>query len=160
MTGESAFPDRIVSAAADRFEKMAFRLGLAGLLPFLVLGVAMMSVSDPALRGWIGFIQIAYGATILSFLGGIYWGVALGQAPADAKIGVLLISVLPQLFGWVSLLMPPFAAAIGLAAGLALMLAMDRFALRSALVPAWFFKLRATLSIVASAPLLMTLPWR
>ena len=50
----------------------ALTLGLAGLLPFVSVPIylALTGVFSPSLE----FAQAAYGASILSFLGGVRWG--------------------------------------------------------------------------------------
>lgn len=81
----------------------ALRLGYAGLLPFLA-GLVAVIFSDGAQRVQLGWALLAYGATIGSFLGGIHWGAAMQQglgAPTALAWGVM-----PQLIGWLSLLLP------------------------------------------------------
>jgi hypothetical protein len=79
-------------------------LGVAGLIPFA--GLAAMHVG-----GWGGplgwtpdFVRTGlalYGAIILSFLGGIRWGLAV--AGLEAANRNYLISVVPSLLGWFAL---------------------------------------------------------
>ena len=57
-------------------KRLVLQLGYAGLLPFLLMMLGVWS-ADP---GWISdFVkgQLAYAMVILSFLGGVHWGVAL-----------------------------------------------------------------------------------
>lgn len=56
-------------------------LGLAGLIPFVGLTVAMYV--DAAPRGWIALAQLAYAATIVSFIGALHWGLAMRDATLD-----------------------------------------------------------------------------
>lgn len=55
----------------------------AGALPFWVFSPAVAPllpldlVVDPALLANPGLLQVGYGATILSFLGGVHWGLAM-----------------------------------------------------------------------------------
>ena len=54
----------------------ALSLGLWGAVPFLVLSVLSIFVDD--LWGVnVESALIAYGAVILSFLGGVHWGMAI-----------------------------------------------------------------------------------
>ena len=100
-------------------------LGYSGLLPFAVLAVAHFYGSPPV-RDWALQGFLAYGAIILSFLGGIRWGVASvddrfqGAAP--------IIAVLPSLWAFACLLWPePGQAVWALMAGFVLMGIADRW---------------------------------
>ena len=51
-------------------------LGFGGLIPFVVLA-ALTLIGPEGWKDWVSRGLIAYGAVILSFLGGITWGVAV-----------------------------------------------------------------------------------
>lgn len=123
-------------------------LGFAGLLPFA--GAALAGLV-PGLRVPAAQILLAYGAVILSFLGGIRWGLAMGTPDAAYRLG---ISVVPSLLGWIALLLPTRAGLLLLAAGFAAMTVAD-FRLPEA--PAWYPRLRLPLSCGAIASLLLGL---
>lgn len=128
-------------------------LGFAGLLPFLGAATAML-LADGALQAFAALALPAYGAVILSFLGGIRWGLAMADAKPGRLPARLAISVAPSLAGWVALLLPGAAGLLLLAAGFAAMLVLD---LRTQMAPAWYAKLRLPLSLGAIASLLMGL---
>lgn len=97
----------------------AVMLGVAGVIPFLVCSVGVL-----ALRGGdaerVLLALMAYGATILAFLGGVHWGFALPtpDAPGPRQVPRLRLGlgVLPSLAGWLALVLPLVAAAeLGLA---------------------------------------------
>ncbi len=67
----------------------------------------------------------AYAAVIVSFLGGIHWGLALRQPPQQ-HTGLLAWGVVPSLLGWPALLLPPAAGLALLGAILLLCYAVDR----------------------------------
>lgn len=55
-------------------------LGFAGAAPFWLCAPAIathLPLVDPGLLASLGTLQVGYGATILSFLGGVHWGVAM-----------------------------------------------------------------------------------
>lgn len=81
----------------------ALRLGYAGLLPFLA-GAAAVVIADGAQRNHLAWALLAYGATIGSFLGGIHWGAAMHRGMDIPQ--ALAWGVMPQLIGWLSLLLP------------------------------------------------------
>ena len=55
-------------------------LGYAGLLPFLLTAALMWFATDAGIAATAHKMLIAYGAIILSFLGGIRWGLCIGPA--------------------------------------------------------------------------------
>jgi hypothetical protein len=78
-------------------------LGLAGLIPF-VAGAASVWLVGADLEHRAALVLNAYAATIVSFLGGIHWGLAARRAaPTDALLGW---GVVPSLLAWVALLLP------------------------------------------------------
>lgn len=97
-------------------------LGWTGLLPF-VGGALAVSVGPPSWHDTALRALIAYGAVILSFLGGIHWGSPTGAAHDGAR----LWGVVPSLLAWLLVLLPSQRLGlIGLASSLALCWAVDR----------------------------------
>ena len=82
------------------------RLGHAGLLPFVGLALLVWVLPEPDLQIWVATAMAAYGALIVSFLGGIHWGAAWRD---DAQAQHAWWGVVPSLLGWLGVLMPPFA---------------------------------------------------
>lgn len=81
------------------------RLGHAGWLPFVGCALLSLLLADPAERHLAQRLLLGYGAIILSFLGGVHWGLAM-RAPNGRVMGMLTIAVLPSLLGWATLLLP------------------------------------------------------
>jgi hypothetical protein len=128
-------------------------LGFAGLLPFAAFALAGLWPAAP-FHAAAPAVLLAYGAVILSFLGGVRWGLAMAAAD-PARLAVRLgFSVLPSLLAWVGLLLPRAAGLSLLAAGFVLMLVAD---LRLAAAPAWYRRLRLPLSAGAVGALLLAL---
>lgn len=136
--------------------KPALGLGFAGLIPFVAptLFMAATECYSPELA----FAQLAYGAAILSFLGGARWGFALPESsPAKPDWINLANSVVPSLLAWVTMLMsdsivPAFTMII---MGLGVSLHYDLSLLPT--YPSWFKALRSVLTIVAFFSLVGTL---
>ncbi len=80
---------------------LAAILGAAGLLPFVVLGIASVGANSGR-AAVAATLLVAYGAAILSFLGGVHWGFTLGgDDEADpATRHRLALGVVPPLLGW------------------------------------------------------------
>ena len=77
-------------------------LGYGGLVPFIALATLSFLVS-PAHKPYVMFSLLAYGGTIISFLGAIHWGFTmLDTRPSRSE---LLWGVCPSLFAWISLLL-------------------------------------------------------
>ena len=76
--------------------------GLLGLIPFLA--PPLLTAAVPAHGGFLALIALAYGALILSFLGGARWGLAVAN-PAPG-VGTITVSMLPTLAGLALLLAP------------------------------------------------------
>lgn len=130
-------------------------LGLAGLIPFWALALGM-ALGPPAYRPAFTTALLAYGATILSFLGGAHWGAAArDEARADwIRLGW---GVTPSLVAWGALLV---GADLGLAIlilGLLAAFAVDRRLFADA---AGYRKLRAVLTAGAVGALLLALAAR
>jgi hypothetical protein len=135
-------------------------LGGAGLIPFAALALAGPFV-DVAARPGVAFALAAYGATILSFLGGIRWGLAISSAVSGAALArPLVVSVIPSLVAWVALLLPSASSLALLALGLAGQLFADIAASRAGETPAWYAALRWPLSCGAALALLAGALWR
>ena len=131
--------------------KAACWLGFAGLIPFFLAAVIGLVWSTPLHEISLKAL-LAYGAVILSFLGGIRWGLAIATSKSSGLLGPLAISVAPALLGWVALLVPSSVGLVLLALGFAV---MADFRLSTA--PYWYATLRLPLSIGAIVCLLIGL---
>lgn len=131
----------------------ALVLGLGGLVPFVSIPAYMVSSGYfiPALA----FSQAAYGACILSFIGGVRWGITLSEdervKPNWFNIGY---SVTPSLVAWTALMLPTPMCMITLMAEVAGSAYMD---LTMGGYPQWFKALRFLLSLFAILSLWSTL---
>lgn len=149
----------------NRLPAFAVLLSLGGLVPFLACGAGAVALQgDWATRSLLALL--GYGACILSFLGAVHWGFALGGptlqpgSPVQVTVvqppGVLRarlgLGVLPALIAWVGLLvafvgLPSIALGV-LAAGFAATIIAEAQANRRSLLPPGYIWLRWVLSIV------------
>jgi hypothetical protein len=129
-------------------------LGLSGLIPFV--GLAALSLIAPeAWRDTVLKALAYYGATILAFMGGCRWGLAaagMGEGPSFRLLG---LSVLPSLWAWVALMLPPPFEKEMLALGLVLLYAVDVTLKIEGGAPDWWLRLRLPLTVGASASLIV-----
>ena len=123
--------------------------GLFGLVPFTAIPMYMYSTGTylPDLA----FTQLAYSASILSYIGGIRWGILLEKSN-DWK--EYTYSVLPSIAAWLALLVPGRWSIIWT------LLSLQTFAfydITKADYPLWFKGLRVLLTTISSLTLLATL---
>lgn len=137
--------------------KMALRLGYAGLIPFAVLALAIVLFRQESfLQESAGMALLAYGAVILSFLGGVHWGRTLYEPDSDLQARDFLLSVLPSVFGWCCLLLPLASAGVLLLIlGYIWQISIDLKAVRQNILPGWFGRLRVLLTAGATLSLLI-----
>ena len=127
--------------------RTAWVLGLLGLLPFVLLAAVLAWAGRDFIAYERLFIAFAgYSATILAFLGGIRWGLAL--TPGHHRRRILVLSVVPSLFGWLLLFVPAPWSFAGFALAFALQGLWDRLAARGRSFPSWFAQLRTVLTVV------------
>jgi len=132
----------------------AIVLGLAGLLPFVICSLGALSLSsDGSTRSLLALV--AYGATILAFLGGVHWGFALdgsGTQSERVQRSRFGLGVVPSLIGWASLLITfiglPTTGLLVLTAGFIATTVVEAQAARRGLMPQPYMWLRWVLSIV------------
>jgi hypothetical protein len=79
-------------------------LGYGGLLPFAACTTALWVLDPGSLQQTALRALLAYGATILAFLGAVHWGFVLQRPGRDATVR-LAIGVVPQLVAAATLLM-------------------------------------------------------
>ncbi|KAL2089679.1 hypothetical protein ACEWY4_014367 [Coilia grayii] len=137
--------------------KPALYLGLSGLIPF-VAAPLVMGVTDFYMPE-VAFAQVAYGASIVSFLGGVRWGFAIPEgSPAKPDWMNLANSVVPSLLAWVALLFSKdniTQSAMMVIIGLGIALHYDLALLPT--YPSWFKALRTLLTVVAFLSLVLTI---
>lgn len=90
---------------------LACRLGYAGLLPF-ALGAVLVWLVRPDAHPYVTLMLSCYAAVIISFLGGIHWGLAMRLAPAAVPAWLYAWGVVPSLVAWVAVVMPPYAGLV------------------------------------------------
>jgi hypothetical protein len=141
----SSHPHASLPAVAEP-PALAAQLGYAGLIPFVV-GTALVWLVYPDLQPWVALGLSAYAAAIVSFLGGIHWGLAMraGQ-PGPRSFGWAMV---PPLGAWLAMVMPPFAGLALLGALLVTCYGVDRRLLQAQGLGHWL-TLRFRLSMIAA----------
>ena len=126
-------------------------LGALGASPFIILAFSGAFLEN-FLQERIHFALAAYGAVILSFLGGIHWGLAIARADPDQKNGAtfarLGVSVIPSLVGWCALLLSAPIALPVMSIAFCGLLLFDWHVSLNMQAPAWYPKLRWPLTVI------------
>jgi hypothetical protein len=166
---------RIATMRAN--DPLVLLLGLLGLIPFVICAYLACAWRDPS-DGRALIALIAYGAVILSFLGGVHWGFALtepppslaGLAPVPTRADPahrprIALGILPALIGWVALLIAvlapaPVVALCVLIAGFLATNIGEQTGYRRGWVPGRYLWLRWFLTIVVVALLVTTVVLR
>ncbi|MDP1027210.1 DUF3429 domain-containing protein [Sphingomonas sp. KR1UV-12] len=137
---------------------VAKALGFAGLLPqiaaVLLMVLGSRSAGDMggilALAGY--WLAMIYGALILSFLGGIWWGFAMRRTEGQGRL--VTVAVVPSLVAFAMLIaaswtlphLPQAWPAMVLGSAILLTLVVDRHLVSTSEVPAGWMALRVPLS--------------
>lgn len=123
----------------------ALVFGIFGLAPFV--GFPGYMVLAQAYIPSLAFAQVVYGATILSFLGGIRWGITVPEEslsrPDWSNLGY---SVAPPLIAWAGLLLPDPLSLFTIMTGL---IGTAYSGAKEWSYPSWFKGLQFILSFVA-----------
>ncbi len=142
-----AQPDR---SGLPGVPKPALALGFAGLLPFIALSGAMLA-GPPDLASGARPVLLGYAIAILSFMGGVHWGLAMAGSRRKSEEEVWRrygISVLPALGGAAALLLAPQFQFLWLTACFAVLLAYDLRASARGETTGWYPALRSPLTAV------------
>lgn len=129
----------------------AFFLGGFGAVPFGGLALLALIGGDPG--DWAGAALLAYGAVILSFMGGVHWGWAMAASePSRERLGT---SVLPSLVGWGGFLLGGSTGLLLIALGFAALLWLDLKAVAGGRAAAWYPQLRWPLTLIVVTSLVL-----
>ena len=124
------------------------RLGYAGLIPFVLLA-ALMWLVDAALLPFVAIALGGYAATIVSFLGGVHWGIGFMKGDAAPRFHFIW-GVVPSLIAWLALMMPAYAALPLLGLVVVACYAVDSKTYPAAGLASWL-PIRLQLTVVATA---------
>ncbi len=144
MSGSSRFLE--TPASTNQPDRATLRLAYAGLLPF-VLGAGLLWLVRADAHPYVAAALSAYAGVIVSFLGGIHWGLGFRAQPADPSRFVW--GVVPSLVAWVAVVMPPYAGLVVHGVMLVVCYVVDRRIYPLHAAAAWL-TLRFRLTAVAS----------
>ena len=130
-----------------RAENMGMRLGYLGLIPFLAGAVTALLSEELVSLALQAFIL--YSLAILSFMGGVHWGLALIIGTRQSTR--LLISVVPLIVAWICLISLPAPLTLAvLGGGFIAQWFIDRPILAELPIPSWYLEMRPRLAYAAA----------
>ena len=130
-----------------RDEKMGVRLGYLGLTPFVVGAVTALLSQELVSLAFQAFVL--YSIAILSFMGGVHWGLALITGTRQSTR--LLISVVPVVVAWICLIALPAPLTLAvLGGGFIAQWFIDRPILAELPIPSWYLEMRPRLAYVVA----------
>ena len=146
--------------------RVANALTLAGALPFI--GFTLLTIGEPHVEERVEVatvILMVYAAVILSFLGGIRFGMEV-RDPADGAGANVAWSVIPSLAGWGLVVLTYVVVLFGgsgfvgwafalFALFFGLQYAWDAASVRVGEAPAWFGPLRRRITLIVIPTLLV-----
>ncbi len=144
-------------------KRIASLLACLGTLPFIACAFVLMFGNTFGLglfRPLAVQAITTYAAVIVSFLGGIQWGIGIStleQQPHTAR-SLFMLSIVPSLLAWAMLFLPASTSRVVVAIFLVgLVWIIDALLHLQKVIPAWFFKLRSIVSGVVVASLIVAL---
>ena len=131
---------------SPRVPATAAWLGYTGLIPFVTLAIGLWLVSSDY-QAQLNEALLAYAGIILSFMGAVHWGLAMGNSDTKEPLQ-LAVSVLPALVAWFAGFTPPMLNYSLLILGFSGLCIFDVRMARLGRTPAWYPKLRIPLTVV------------
>ena len=138
-------------------KRLVHQLGIAGLIPFVLLTLACWVVGPDWVASFVSAQQV-YAIVILSFVGGIHWGATMVSADLTAAqtkralswaVAPVVIALLGTMFG-------PYNLAV-LMIGFLGSYQLDKRLFKWYKFPDWFIRLRFILTCVGIAALFVTM---
>ena len=134
--------------ARKTIPEMAIFWGWAGVVPFALLtGTAISLPADVV--GKALQMLVAYGAIILTFMGGVHWGIAMKDG--EGRAWLYTTGILPSLVAVLAIALPSKPAIVTLAIGFAGLLVYDIQLVRHGHAPKWYARLRLQLTLAVIA---------
>lgn len=128
--------------------RLPLTLTMAATVPFVgfSLAASMRAFGD---TNFVVHALLSYSAVILSFLGGIHWGVAVTSYQDNKRIANLLIaeSVISSIIGWAVVLHAPLhIQLLALTVLFTFIWAIDSVLVSRKILPVWFFEIRCIIT--------------
>jgi hypothetical protein len=160
MQGSSVDPNEksiLGATTLRRSYHLLLILTFAGIIPFLSL--AFFSHKDWLNHARIHELLFSYAAIILTFLGGIQWGIGVVRLD-EKKLSfphLFTLSIIPSLVAWLLLLLHyPKLQLIGFIISFVFVICVDVSLTLKSIMPRWFLMLRFCVTFVVMTLLLIS----
>jgi len=153
-----------IPTAARTFPKLPMPgtlCALAATYPLIVLaGMIAIGFTVPGVDS--RFALMIYAGLMLTFMGAVYWGLAICEPPAENETGywgslrqwrIYASTFAPGLATWIGMLLPMRAGAWLLIAAYGGLILYDIRCIRMGEAPSWFLTIRLVLAVIASLAL-------
>lgn len=140
----------------ETIPRAALWLGVAGALPFWIAALCFFTGIGMT-EGQSLAVALAYGGLMLSFLGGIRWGIALGAVNEPQRAREMIGGAVPVLTGLAAFFLAPPIGLSLIIIGLFVQALADVMSADRGALPGWFGRLRALLTVLAVIPLILIL---
>jgi hypothetical protein len=137
--------------------RSAMILGSVGLTPFILLAI-QTATGLPMGAGMVETARealVIYGAIVMSFLGGIQWGLAVSSADRSDSWRRYGFSVVPTVLACLSVWLGGHSGLVALASALTAWIIYELWCSGLGEAPQWYARLRLGLSVVAVACLVL-----
>jgi hypothetical protein len=131
--------------------RLAWLLAITGVLIMAVMTAFLFSPESHVRIPAIGAL-VTFSAVVISYVGGIEFGLALREESSNERIRALAMtmSALPSLASWGVFWLPSPQQQIGAAIGLfALVWFSDLYFAHRGLIPSWFVDLRTAVTVIS-----------
>lgn len=129
-------------------KRLPLTLTMLSAVPFVALSVAV-SARVFENNAMVIHALLSYSTVILSFLGGVHWGIAITNYVHDKRVANILIaeSVLPSVLAWGGLLHAELHIQLLLLTVLFTFIwAIDSMLVERKVIPVWFFEIRCIIT--------------
>lgn len=129
-------------------KKLPLSLTLVSAVPFIGMSIAVSARMFDN-NAFVIHTLLTYSAIILSFLGGVHWGIAVSNYSHDRRTANMLIgeSVVPSILAWGVLLHTPLHIQLLVLTVLFIFVwAIDSVLVGRKIIPLWFFEIRCILT--------------
>ena len=140
----------------ETIPRAALWLGIAGALPFWLAAFSFFTGIGMS-EGQSLAVALAYGGLTLSFLGGIRWGAALGSLDERRRARELIGGAVPVLMGLAAFFLAPPVGLSLIISALFIQALADVMSADRGVLPGWFGRLRALLTVLAVIPVMLIL---
>ncbi|HFB2048299.1 MAG: DUF3429 domain-containing protein [Hyphomicrobiaceae bacterium] len=118
--------------------------GWAGVIPFVVMTFVLV-LADEIWKPKIELVLPLYSAVILTFMGGVHWGIAMVKI--HTSLWLYSTGIIPSIFAIISILLPSYYAVLVLISGFIILLATDIYLVSFEALPSWYGNLRIYLTL-------------